>query len=70
MLVIGIGMFVSPGPAFIMIPAGLAILTIDLAWARCWLRSVREINRDFFSEANSVAIVKWNRELNEVQQGQ
>ena len=42
-LVIGIGMIVLPGPAFIMIPAGLAILAVELAWARRWLRSVRAI---------------------------
>jgi hypothetical protein len=42
-LLIGIAMIVLPGPAFIMIPAGLAILAIELAWARRWLRSVRAI---------------------------
>ena len=33
-LLIGIIMFVTPGPALIVIPAGLGILAIEFAWAR------------------------------------
>ena len=43
MLAIGVAMIVLPGPAFIMIPAGLAVLAIEFAWARRWLRSARAI---------------------------
>jgi tellurite resistance protein TerC len=39
---IGIAMLVLPGPAFIVIPAGLAILSIEFAWARHWLRVAKE----------------------------
>jgi len=42
-LILGIAMIVLPGPAFIVIPAGLAILAIEFAWARRWLRSARAI---------------------------
>lgn len=41
-LVIGVAMIVLPGPAFIMIPAGLAILGLEFAWARVWLKRARE----------------------------
>ncbi len=41
-LLIGIVMIVFPGPAIIAIPVGLAILGIEFAWARRWLRHVRE----------------------------
>ena len=41
-LLIGIVMIVTPGPAFVFIPVGLAILGIEFAWARAWLRKVRE----------------------------
>ena len=34
MLFIGIVMIVFPGPAFIVIPAGLAILATQFEWAR------------------------------------
>ena len=40
-LLLGIIMIVTPGPAFVLIPAGLAILGIEFAWARYWLRKAR-----------------------------
>jgi hypothetical protein len=42
-LALGIALIVLPGPAFIVIPAGLAILAIEFAWARRWLRSARAL---------------------------
>ena len=41
-LLVGIVMIVTPGPGLIVIPLGLAILSIEFAWARHWLRKVRE----------------------------
>lgn len=41
-LLIGIALIVLPGPAFVVIPIGLAILSVEFAWARRWLRKVRE----------------------------
>ena len=40
-LLVGIALIVLPGPAFIVIPAGLAILGIEFAWARRWLEQSR-----------------------------
>ncbi len=40
---IGLAMIVLPGPAVLMIPAGLAILAVEFAWARRWLRSARAV---------------------------
>lgn len=40
-LLIGIAMVVLPGPAFVVIPVGLGILSIEFAWARLWLRKVK-----------------------------
>ena len=42
-LALGIVLIVLPGPAFLVIPAGLAILAIEFAWARRWLRSARAV---------------------------
>jgi uncharacterized protein (TIGR02611 family) len=42
-LLLGIALLVLPGPAFIVIPAGLAILAIEFAWARRWLRKARSL---------------------------
>lgn len=33
-LLIGIALLVLPGPAFVVIPVGLAILATEFAWAR------------------------------------
>jgi uncharacterized protein (TIGR02611 family) len=42
-LLIGIVMLVTPGPAFVVIPVGLAILAIEFVWARRWLAKLREM---------------------------
>lgn len=41
-LAIGIALVVLPGPAFLVIPAGLAILAVEFAWAKRWLGKARE----------------------------
>lgn len=45
-LLIGIALLVLPGPAFIVIPIGLAILATEYAWARRWLKKARRIAID------------------------
>ena len=41
-LLLGIIMIVTPGPALVVIPVGLAILSIEFTWARAWLKRLRE----------------------------
>jgi uncharacterized protein (TIGR02611 family) len=48
-LLIGVALLVLPGPAFVLIPVGLAILATEYAWARRWLRKVRQIAGDVVS---------------------
>lgn len=40
-LLIGVVMIVLPGPASLVIPAGLSILALEFLWARTWLAKVR-----------------------------
>jgi tellurite resistance protein TerC len=40
-LLIGVALIVLPGPAFVVIPIGLGILSLEFAWARNWLLKVR-----------------------------
>ena len=42
-LLIGVALLILPGPAFIVIPVGLAILASEYAWARRWLKKVRQM---------------------------
>jgi tellurite resistance protein TerC len=48
-LLIGVALLVLPGPAFIVIPIGLAILATEYAWARRWLKKVRGIANNVVS---------------------
>ncbi len=41
-LIIGVVMLVTPGPGIVVIPVGLAILGLEFAWARHWLKRIRE----------------------------
>lgn len=52
-LLIGIALLVLPGPAFIVIPIGLAILATEYAWARHWLRKVRQLANGVISGRNA-----------------
>ena len=41
-LALGIALIVLPGPAFVVIPLGLAILATEFLWARRLLRRVKQ----------------------------
>ena len=45
-LAVGVALIVLPGPAFVVIPIGLAILGLEFAWARLWLRKVKQRSGD------------------------
>jgi uncharacterized protein (TIGR02611 family) len=51
-LLLGVVMIVTPGPAFVVVPIGLAILAVEFAWARRLLRRVRvraaRMRRDYW----------------------
>jgi tellurite resistance protein TerC len=46
-LCVGVAMIVLPGPAFVVIPAGLGILALEFAWAKRWLVEVKVRGSDF-----------------------
>ena len=52
-VIIGIIMFITPGPAVIVIPMGLAILGIEFAWAQHWLKVMKEKTKDVANKAGS-----------------
>ena len=54
-VLIGIALLVLPGPAFVVIPMGLAILATEYAWARRRLRKVRRIASDVVSGHQTTA---------------
>jgi tellurite resistance protein TerC len=54
-LAIGCALIVLPGPAFIVIPAGLAILSIEFEWARRWLHRVRQFTSNAMSRVRATS---------------
>ncbi len=58
-LLAGIIMIVLPGPAFVVIPIGLGILGLEFAWARLWLRKVKQKGQELTRSARS-AIGSYN----------
>ena len=40
-VLLGAIMMVTPGPGLLVIPIGLAVLSLEFAWARLWLRKLR-----------------------------
>jgi len=52
MVLVGIAMIVLPGPAFIVIPAGLGVLALEFAWARLWLKKLKAASKQVM---NSIA---------------
>ena len=52
-LLLGVIMIVTPGPALVFIPVGLAILGLEIACARSWLRRMRETNSDNSSDTRA-----------------
>jgi tellurite resistance protein TerC len=47
-LCVGVAMIVLPGPAFIVIPAGLGILALEFAWAKKWLHEAKTRGTSLF----------------------
>lgn len=41
-LLVGVAMLVLPGPAIVVIPIGLTILGLEWAWARRFLRTIKD----------------------------
>jgi tellurite resistance protein TerC len=50
-VLIGVAMLVLPGPAVIVIPLGLGILSIEFAWARHWLRAIKRKANTFYGSS-------------------
>lgn len=42
---VGVALLVLPGPAFLVIPVGLAVLALEFEWARRALRRARDMWR-------------------------
>ena len=53
-LIFGVILIVTPGPAVLVIPVGLAILGTEYAWARRWLRKARKMANKALSRTQKI----------------
>jgi tellurite resistance protein TerC len=51
-LLFGIALLVLPGPAFVVIPIGLAILASEFAWAR---RILKRVKKEIKNKKNNIS---------------
>lgn len=52
-ILIGVIMLVTPGPAFVVIPAGIAILATEFVWARRLLRRIKDSAKSALASVSS-----------------
>lgn len=52
-ILVGVALIFLPGPAFIVIPAGLALLATEFLWARSLLRQSSERLKELAGKAGS-----------------
>lgn len=64
-LIIGVVMIVTPGPAIIVIPVGLAILSIEFTWARFWLKRLRKTISNRNSRERSIRADEHQRRVSD-----
>ncbi len=60
-LLAGIVMIVSPGPAVVVIPLGLGILATEFIWARRLLDSLKRRLSDAHTAASEAPLPRWVR---------
>ncbi len=48
-VLIGLALIVLPGPAIVVIPAGLAILAVEFAWAGRLLKKLKSKTQDMYN---------------------
>lgn len=61
-LLIGVALLVLPGPAFVVIPLGLAILATEFRWARNLLRRVKAAAEKGVERLNLKSFLGGNRD--------
>lgn len=60
-VLVGIVMMISPGPAIVVIPLGLAILATEFLWARRLLDLLKRRLADAHSAASQAPLPRWLR---------
>jgi len=67
-VIVGAAMLLLPGPAIIVIPAGLALLATEFAWARRLLRRVKRKFTDVYRGNGGNRSAAASHRLNKIQE--
>jgi hypothetical protein len=59
----GIIMLVTPGPGIALVLAGLAVLAIEFAWARIWLRKLKASVGPAGRDAAQKSWLRWRQRI-------
>lgn len=59
----GIVMLVTPGPGIALMLAGLAVLAIEFAWARIWLRKLKDSVGPAGRDAAQKSWLRWRQRI-------
>ncbi|MBO9491118.1 hypothetical protein J7384_12165 [Endozoicomonas sp. G2_1] len=58
---VGTVFVILPGPAFIFLPLGLAMLSREYNWARVWLRKVQKMTNSSAKKLDALFAKRWRR---------
>lgn len=58
---VGAVFVILPGPAFIFLPLGLAMLSREYNWARVWLRKVQKMMNSSAKKLDALFAKRWRR---------
>ena len=59
----GVIMLVTPGPGLALMLAGLAILAVEFAWARIWLRKLKDSVGPAGRDAAQKSWLRWRQRV-------
>lgn len=54
-VLVGVVLIFTPGPALVVIPVGLSILAVEFAWARRWLKRLKTMAGDAVDQAKRLS---------------
>ena len=60
-VMIGVALVVLPGPAVVVVPLGLGILSLEFAWARRWLKELRRRSGNLVEQVRGRAVQRTGR---------
>ena len=55
LVLVGVALLVLPGPGVLTIMAGFAVLAVEFAWARLWLRKMKKQGKSLWDQVRGIS---------------